>query len=693
MSREAGSTKSQERQLVIPVKTSCIGFALPAVLLMAITSTATGQSYFYLWDNDAGNNTWGTGQNWGRPPGSSLGVNNVTPNAFFEELGLINNGNTVNVTTSQTQFSSSAADSATAAAGVTVDGVTAAGNGSRLNIASGGSLSLLTTYGPNGAPPSATPTAGTGIATINNQGSITVQPGGTLTVGRDIVISSGTLTVGGTAAGGQVSTGNLREAGANSAINLMGSAILNVSNGAVLNGTTTISGPNVVFNTPSISMSATAVFSPDITSPAVAAGTGHSVINVTGGVSLNGTLRPQFHNGVVPQLGDTWTLWDSAQMQGNFTVSDSSGAGAALPTGLRYAITTTPAGSVRGVKGQLTVENFLTAEVNRANGQVTIRNTNTTVGPGVTITGYQVGSPAGALRPASFTSAFGGTWEPANVTANSIGELNPTNSSTVGLGASNSLGSVYDPLALAPAFGTTPVADLTFAYTRSDGRTASAPVTYINNGLANTLVLQVDPTDGKARIVNDSTFNNIQFDGYQITSASNSLLTTWNSLQDQFLTGWEEVPTITTGLLAELNPTATTTVNAGQTAVTLAGLFRTAGGTQDLAFQFRVPGTGDYNSNGVVDAADYVVWRDKLGQMFALPNRDPANVGAVSMADYNSWRSHFGRSVGPETGVLNGVVRYAAFSSGGLPEPSTLAIVLLSIFGLAVARFRIKFVI
>ncbi len=88
-------------------------------------------------------------------------------------------------------------------------------------------------------------------------------------------------------------------------------------------------------------MSATAVFSPDITSPAVPAGTGHSVINVTGGVSLNGTLRPQFHNGVVPQLGNTLDALGYAQVQGNFTVSDATGAGAALPTGLRYAITTT----------------------------------------------------------------------------------------------------------------------------------------------------------------------------------------------------------------------------------------------------------------------------------------------------------------------------------------------------------------
>ena len=32
---------------------------------------------------------------------------------------------------------------------------------------------------------------------------------------------------------------------------------------------------------------------------------------------------------------------------------------------------------------------------------------------------------------------------------------------------------------------------------------------------------------------------------------------------------------------------------------------------------------GDYNGNGIVDAADYTVWRDHLGQTYALQNRDP----------------------------------------------------------------------
>ena len=36
-----------------------------------------------------------------------------------------------------------------------------------------------------------------------------------------------------------------------------------------------------------------------------------------------------------------------------------------------------------------------------------------------------------------------------------------------------------------------------------------------------------------------------------------------------------------------------------------------------------VTSIGDYNDNGIVDAADYTVWRDHLGQSFALSNEEP----------------------------------------------------------------------
>jgi formylglycine-generating enzyme required for sulfatase activity len=50
---------------------------------------------------------------------------------------------------------------------------------------------------------------------------------------------------------------------------------------------------------------------------------------------------------------------------------------------------------------------------------------------------------------------------------------------------------------------------------------------------------------------------------------------------------------------------------------------------------------GDYNSNGIVDIADYILWRNELNKAVTLPN-DPTP-GSVSQADYSVWRAHFGQ--------------------------------------------------
>jgi len=47
----------------------------------------------------------------------------------------------------------------------------------------------------------------------------------------------------------------------------------------------------------------------------------------------------------------------------------------------------------------------------------------------------------------------------------------------------------------------------------------------------------------------------------------------------------------------------------------------------------------DFNSNGFVDAADYVVWRRNLGSSTSLPNDSTAGVGANDCA---GWRINFG---------------------------------------------------
>jgi CSLREA domain-containing protein len=58
---------------------------------------------------------------------------------------------------------------------------------------------------------------------------------------------------------------------------------------------------------------------------------------------------------------------------------------------------------------------------------------------------------------------------------------------------------------------------------------------------------------------------------------------------------------------------------------------------------------GDYNGNGVVDAADYTKWRDTLGQLGVDPysGADGNGDGMIGPEDRQVWVDHFGQSVPP----------------------------------------------
>lgn len=72
---------------------------------------------------------------------------------------------------------------------------------------------------------------------------------------------------------------------------------------------------------------------------------------------------------------------------------------------------------------------------------------------------------------------------------------------------------------------------------------------------------------------------------------------------------------------------------------------------------------GDYDGNGVVDATDYVVWRNAPTSL----QNEGASPGVVDQADYDFWRSRFGANSG------------SGGSLSAVPEPNAL---LLAVFGL-----------
>lgn len=101
-----------------------------------------------------------------------------------------------------------------------------------------------------------------------------------------------------------------------------------------------------------------------------------------------------------------------------------------------------------------------------------------------------------------------------------------------------------------------------------------------------------------------------------------------------------------------------------------------AAGMKDIGWDVIAPPgvNGDYNNNGAVDAADYVLWRSKLNQNVTLPNdTTPGNVGS---ADYTVWRSNFGATAGSGTLLVGDAV----------PEPTSFASVLVG--GLVVLLWR-----
>jgi hypothetical protein len=167
-------------------------------------------------------------------------------------------------------------------------------------------------------------------------------------------------------------------------------------------------------------------------------------------------------------------------------------------------------------------------------------------------------------------------------------------------------------------------------------------------------VKATDPSNPTGTVGIQSYFQNNNYADYQVAGVQN--LPTDGQYHDLSfpLTGLHAMASIdafginlgahTTNLLMDVDSVQFTTVAAGV--------------------------AGDYNGNGVVDMADYVLWRN------GGPLQNDSTPGVLDASDYTFWKSRFGATSG--SGSLNG---------SAVPEPaSALLMLAIAVGGFFAAR-------
>jgi hypothetical protein len=89
---------------------------------------------------------------------------------------------------------------------------------------------------------------------------------------------------------------------------------------------------------------------------------------------------------------------------------------------------------------------------------------------------------------------------------------------------------------------------------------------------------------------------------------------------------------------------------------------------------------GDYNGDGNVDARDYAVWRETMGQSGAGLAADGNNDGEVDALDYEMWALFYGQSIAG-----------SGATAANVPEPASVFLWLIAMAGfVSSAQHRIR---
>jgi hypothetical protein len=333
--------------------------------------------------------------------------------------------------------------------------------------------------------------------------------------------------------------------------------------------------------------------------------------------------------------------------------------------------------------------------VDRDTGNMSLTGASSTV---VNLAGYVIESNRGSISTANFNglSDTEPDWVAAGIaSANNVQEL--INSGTtvslidnmvtldLGTPAYNRTAAINDA-----GFGVNFEQNdlsLTF-YDALNNSVYAGAITFTGTELLNNIGITVNLADGTAMITNDSTFNQV-ITGYLIEAATdgtlNTNLATFNGLRDETGGGSFQTPSVLSGnSLGELDPTGVgIALDAGESY----NLGVVGGALDDLSFSFLLAGmgqtsrtgfitylnaglSGDFNNDGLVDAADYTVWRDNLGAADESGINNNGDGGGVTESDYQVWRTNFGNSSG--AGAL-------AAAAASVPEPASVVVSLAAI--------------
>lgn len=423
----------------------------------------------------------------------------------------------------------------------------------------------------------------------------------------------------------------------------------------------------------------------------------------------NALLAPTQTNGIGPTAADFTIAWDPATRVATATVGGLTSSITLSPSQVTTGATLNAFGLLNGsdtssnpaLRAQLFIDDLTytsagpTASdptspelrINRFSGDTRI------VGAGgsdaVLIDAYTASSnPANpplenVWLPGnwnSITDQSGGTWNEVTGSTQTLSEQNPTGSRSLAAGGSIGLGNVWDKA--------TGEQDITFNYSLTGESFTQAGNVVFDGGFS----LTVNKLNGDVTIVNDEA-QTLNIDGYVIQSESGVLSGTWDSLEGKPLAGWEEIETSDANERSEVNLSGFSQVAANGGSLPLGALY-SGGlmGAEDLQFTFSIDGgllvapgavnyvtddelEGDYNGNGVVDAADYTIWRNTLNSTTDL-RADGNNNEMIDDGDYQVWKSNFGASGSGSAGS----------ELASVPEPASWALVLISLVLLGMRR-------